>query len=32
MGLFGELLLFVFDICNMLDRSQQALLRLDEEL
>lgn len=32
MGLFGELLLFVFDICNMLDRSQQAFLRLDEEL
>ncbi len=31
-GLFGELLLFVFDICNVLNRSQQAFLRLDEEL
>jgi len=31
-GLFGELLMFVFNICNMLDRSQQAFLRLDEEL
>lgn len=32
MSLFGELLLFVFDICNVRDRSQQAFLRLDEEL
>lgn len=31
-GLFGELLLFVFDICNAPNRSQQAFLRLDEEL
>lgn len=31
-GLFGELLLFVFDICNVLNRSPQAFLRLDEEL